>query len=93
VLSDGRLSGRIIYWPGGGKATTTVPQLEPTFFLLLPLPSNAWTPLFLSTCCLLLPLPTSFVVPDAVHQLSSFAILLVAAGDGGGTCSTVVSFF
>jgi hypothetical protein len=28
-----------------------------------PLPSNAWTPLFLSTCCLLLPLPTSFVIP------------------------------
>jgi hypothetical protein len=30
---------------------------------------------------------------EAVHQLSSFAILLVVAGDGGGTCSTVVSFF
>lgn len=35
MLSDGRLSGRIIYWPGGGKATTTVPELEPTFFLPL----------------------------------------------------------
>ncbi len=34
-FSDGRLSGRIIYWPGGGKATTTVPELEPTFFLPL----------------------------------------------------------
>jgi len=31
---------------------------------------------------------------EAVHQLSSFAILLVVAGDvGGGTCSTVVTFF
>ncbi|CAK9872870.1 unnamed protein product [Sphagnum jensenii] len=30
---------------------------------------------------------------EAVHQFSSFAILLVVAGDGGGACSTVVSFF
>jgi hypothetical protein len=60
VLSDGRLSGRIgLEEEGDDDSSGVGTDLLPP----APLPLNAWTPLFLSTCCSLLPLPTSFVVP------------------------------
>jgi len=93
VLSDGRLSGRIIYWPGGGKATTTVPELEPTFFLPLLFRQTLGRRWFSPPAACCSAAANVFRHSEAVHQLSSFAILLVVAGDGGGTCSTVVSFF